>query len=48
MALLADPDSPPVWNWLAALAETGWAVALDVVPPALAADLAAEHPLNDG
>ena len=42
MALLADPDSPPVWNWLAALAETGWAVALDVVPPALAADLAAE------
>jgi SM-20-related protein len=42
MALLADPESPPVWNWLAALAETGWAVALDVVPPALAADLAAE------
>lgn len=42
MALFADPDSPPVWNWLAALAETGWAVALDVVPPALAADLAAE------
>lgn len=42
MVLPVTSASPPVWNWLAALAETGWAVALDVVPPALAADLAAE------
>lgn len=40
--MLPECATAPRWNWLGALAETGWAVALDVVPPELALALAAE------
>ena len=42
--MLSDPvrTDPVRWNWLAALTDTGWAVAYDVVPLQLARDLLAE------